>query len=54
VDGTRRRAGELLVQDTLRQRGKVAGGPPRQVEGARPLNQAGHHPITAGHFSDEA
>src|SRR5207237_9850250 len=51
VDRTRRGPGQLLVQDTLGERGKVAAGRPRQVEGARPLNQVGHHPITAAHFS---
>src|SRR6266516_7387786 len=46
MDRTRLGPGQLLVQDTLGERGKVASGRPRQVEGARPLDQVGHHPIT--------
>ena len=48
MDRTRRGPGQLLVQDTLGERGKVAAGRPRQVERARPLHQVGHHPIVAG------
>ena len=49
VDGGRRGAGKLLIEDALGEGGKVPGVGSREAEGRSSVDQLRHDPITARH-----
>lgn len=54
VDGSRRGAGKLLIEDALGECRKVGLGRPREAENLSSVDQPGHDPIAARYCCDRS